>query len=80
MSTAAEQGGQGFKVASHPAGVRGEIPPPSHKPGTQTGSPYPFPGRALLGEGGRRVGSSAAHVSQCEPKCGSLRGFDAGDV
>lgn len=49
MSTAAEQGGQGFKAASHPAGIRGEIPPPSHKLGTQTGSPYPFPGGVLLG-------------------------------
>lgn len=53
---------------------------PSCKPGSQPGSPSLFLGQGLLEAGGRRAGSSAAHVSQCEPKCGSLQGFYAGDV
>lgn len=81
MPTATEQGGQGCKAASRLAGISSEIPPPSHKPGSQMESPSPFLGQVLLRQGGgRRAGSSAARVSQRKPKCGSLRGFDAGDV
>lgn len=79
--TAAEQGGQGCKGAPHLTGVSSEIPPSQLQPRSKMGSPSSFLGWGLPGSGGdRRAGSSTAHVSQREPKCGSLRGFDAEDV
>lgn len=51
MPVVGEHGDQGCKAASRPAGASGEIPPPSCKPGSQMGSPSPFP---RLGAAGGR--------------------------
>lgn len=84
MPAVAEQGGQGCRAASRPAVVGREVPPSQLQTGVPYGVHIPIPQaggcRGGGGGGGRRAGGSAAHVSQYEPKSGSVQGFDAGDV